>query len=960
FLEKGGLDFNQYQCIYIDGSLGIDLDLPVAVEQDGLRLKDPVFKVSGGITGYYKPDLGKKITLEATATGTASAEFELLPPDFVGWELVVVASVKAEAKLRFWPDPSFEKEWVLLKLPDQQASASPLLAAPSTLSTLSAPGENWIAMPVAESAIVGDPLPVRKAGDERFVGGGGDLAGFRAMDEGAQEATAEGAPSAAAPAAPGGGAAPAQANLTLVENVFAETEQALAGQGSELMLLYVRDTAADPEVHELAWTRYDGANWSAPLLLPGAVSAHVSMPEVAYDGTGDAVAIWQQLRTTPAPGATLAEIVGDLELAWAKWDAGTGSWGAPQFLSSNTLYDGDPALCGPLADGDLLLTWRETAANDNFPTGGVLKSRRWDTATGAWEAEVVAEPSFAGAGEFACGGDAGKVVIAWSSDQDGDYTDATDTEIFYRIWQAGAWGSQVRHTNDVASDRNVRTGVNSSGNIFLAWHRDGDLVFAQDFAAPDTVLVDADILGMSAFRLTVGPAGNVLLIWQEPFETGSDARYAVYDPLSMSWSETAELFSNTDAERAFEPLWDASGNLTVSYLVERLVLTTQQYALEGGGTVTVDNVPESTGVDLAVTKRSLIKNLSLVAGDFTTSDTAMIPGNVVTLNAVIRNSGNVSIEGPMVRFYLGDPDAGGVAISNVFVGGWLAGNSEQTVSAPWTVPADASATAIYAVVDADNAVAEFDETDNRQSLIFGGTDLSVAFKSAMPYMNGSARVIARIFNGGAPASAATTVDVRREDGTWLASVPVATVAPGEIIEVAADLPAGTQRTVLEKYVLQLDAVAANDVDASNDASAFSIYYFPDEDGDGMSDIWELANGLDSANPDDWDDDDDLDGNNNLTEFLAGTDPQNSASRFMFGVEGAGWENGNEFVLRWNALVGHEYSIEVSPDMSPGSWTVIPGSTLVADSPDMEMGIVLLEVLQDMFFRVSDADPAVSP
>lgn len=47
----------------------------------------------------------------------------------------------------------------------------------------------------------------------------------------------------------------------------------------------------------------------------------------------------------------------------------------------------------------------------------------------------------------------------------------------------------------------------------------------------------------------------------------------------------------------------------------------------------------------------------------------------------------------------------------------------------------------------------------------------------------------------------------------------------------------------------------------------------DNDGDGMADGWELANGLNPANPADANDDPDRDGWTNLQEFQAGRAPQ---------------------------------------------------------------------------------------
>lgn len=89
----------------------------------------------------------------------------------------------------------------------------------------------------------------------------------------------------------------------------------------------------------------------------------------------------------------------------------------------------------------------------------------------------------------------------------------------------------------------------------------------------------------------------------------------------------------------------------------------------------------------------------------------------------------------------------------------------------------------------------------------------------------------------------------------------------------------------------------------------------DSDGDGLPDAWELANFNNSlaGGPND---DTDGDGQTNLDEYLAGTDPNDPAS--VLAITSHNSTGGTFTTLTWNSVMSRNYRIQQSTDL--GTWS----------------------------------------
>ncbi len=119
----------------------------------------------------------------------------------------------------------------------------------------------------------------------------------------------------------------------------------------------------------------------------------------------------------------------------------------------------------------------------------------------------------------------------------------------------------------------------------------------------------------------------------------------------------------------------------------------------------------------------------------------------------------------------------------------------------------------------------------------------------------------------------------------------------------------------------------------------SLGFILDADGDGMDDLWEDSNGLDSSDPNDWAYDHDGDGLSNIGEYRVGTDPQikdTNGNGIWDGAEVGMCEDplgpfdgvvinnvwlGGNHSLSWNGDSGAVYDVEMATDLINTNWTV---------------------------------------
>ena len=899
-----------------------------------LNFKEATLSLGLGLEAVYEPKLaGKsaKVYLGGKATGT----FGLPEPIFRNVNFKGYAGIKFDA----WVF-SYKEEYVFLdytfpgrRLPSGSypIPGGMLLAATDNSTGWSQSERSW-----------------RNAGNEQFLplaaGPGRRLDAEQSDNVAALEQFSRmaAAPSPGAvyqPPATGPGrrlisdpTLPAGVDLPLLANVYPGSSPSLAARGSDLMLLYVRDTgAANPaQFTEIAWTRYNGTSWSAPQALASNPSAQFR-PQVVYGANGDAIAVFERVKDAAYSGSDLPTYAGLMEICWSRWNSATQTWSAPATLTENAILDFEPRLAGPMADGSLVACWRESSAGqlDASPSAPQrLMSARWSPATGTWSAPVALLAADEGLLAFDLSAGADTTVVTWCVDGDGDSATPNDSEIFYRVFTAGAWGAATALTADALPDGNPQVWVDATGNASLVWNKNGALVLSRNFAAPAAIRDTAEGLTVAEYSLTGGPGGNLVLIWQDMGQSGSDTFYRVYDPASALWSQDTRMSADSDVEKDFSPVWDAVGNLTIAYNNSPVTLGTVSVATQGAGTVQVENVPQSGQMSLLLAKRAIVRDLAIVPASLKTTGLGYAPGQVVNVTCGVANTGNVAVNAPVVAFFIGDPAAGGLEIQRQTLSGWLAGSETREVTFAWTIPAPAQTRFLHVVIDPDKSVTEFSETNNGASISVGGPDLEVAALSTTVLRDGALRCVAKVSNIGSAPAAVSGLKLVRDGPTavMLQDKTVPQIEASSSAELVFELPPGTQPEGEGFYRLTVDGDAlSGDLDPLNNTAAFSAVLWIDDDKDGLPRWWELANGLSDADPLDGTGDRDADGFADAAEYLAGTNPQNGSDFLRVGAfhttSVAPDGSARQVSFSWASVAGAVYDIQRSFSLS-GAWETI--------------------------------------
>ncbi len=583
------------------------------------------------------------------------------------------------------------------------------------------------------------------------------------------------------------GVAGANTETKIVQNVFPYSEPAIAEHNGYAAIAYVyldpsKPVHRDTDIYFTRMTPYNSYTLyeaSPPSFVKSDTRADFA-PTIAYDANGKIVCVWQRVKDPEFPAdGTLADMAADMEIVYSVYN-GT-SWSEPWALTDNGWMDYNPILKRG-ANGNLMLVWFSNEGNllvgsDDHPT--TVHYALWNNTSASFSAPGSLSQTFADCFKFSFAYSGTAATLAWMKDMDGilvtpagaTVSASQDQEIFYATFDGSAWGDPVRVTDDSATptpDANPRVAYRGN-TVELVWLRGNDIVRLADWSSIPSVEVETIRTGVTAaslidFSLYSDTNGRLTLLWQDSDAKGADLFYSVYDGAASLWSSPLRLTEGPAKEKNVQAAFSPTNSLY------HLVFNRKEM---------------TTGVtDLYHKTFKLASDLAVTASDLSVVPENPSPGDSVTLRCRVTNRGDLAVSNPVVKFYLGNPTAGGTLLPggavNLAPATLKAGEAGQAELA-WTSSTDSSPYKIYAVVSAAG-VTELTTANNTASFDVIKADLKAVRCLLERGPDGAGALRAEIRNDGLKVAENVAVLFKAQDMV-IGTMTIPGLLPGKSAEI---------------------------------------------------------------------------------------------------------------------------------------------------------------------------------
>ena len=242
-----------------------------------------------------------------------------------------------------------------------------------------------------------------------------------------------------------------------------------------------------------------GSGWGTAELIETDDAGDAIYPTIAFDGSGNATAVW------PQSDGTRVNTVAN------RYTAGSG-WGSAQIIDSEDLGDASETWITASDNGDAIAVWRQSDGVRNNAW-----ANRYDAASGHWEGAVKIESLD--------GGNTYSPRIAMDSSGNAtavfNYAEGPGSSWIYanRYVAGSGWSGAVAIDDNTGTAASPWVTLDDNGNAMVIWQDNGNSIGANRYTAgsgwgtPELIDNHTGGLAETTSQVTSDAQGNAIAIW---------------------------------------------------------------------------------------------------------------------------------------------------------------------------------------------------------------------------------------------------------------------------------------------------------------------------------------------------------------------------------------------------------------------------------------------------------------
>lgn len=285
------------------------------------------------------------------------------------------------------------------------------------------------------------------------------------------------------------------------------------------------------------------ADWTLPALDLSAVGQNANDAQVAVDGSGNAIAVWQRFDGS------------DHVIQSVRYSASTGTWSAVTTLSPTGQIAAVPQVAMD-GSGNAIAVWELP-----FASPSIVQATRYSAGTGTWSTPInlSAPGQSAGQPQVAVDG-SGNAIAVWTRS-----SDHTIQGVRYAAG-TGTWGTAATLPGSGSGSQYPQVAVDGSGNAIAVWiESDGSNAVIQSarysagtWSAATTLSAPGENAGRP--QVAINGSGNAVTVWFRSDGSTDIIQSRLYSAGSGTWGAATDLSAVGEYAHNPQVALDGNGN----------------------------------------------------------------------------------------------------------------------------------------------------------------------------------------------------------------------------------------------------------------------------------------------------------------------------------------------------------------------------------------------------------------